>query len=82
MAKERVVKSLKEILEMDTSGMSLSEMINMLPDEGTPAEFAHNILQLRLKHEDDTGIPMEEDEIGEQESERIDEVFGDITNRL
>ena len=75
-------KTLEEILSMDTSQMSLSELVEMLPHTDDPKEFADAIFKIRLKHEDDTGIPMEEDEMGEQESEQIGKEFGFITERL
>lgn len=73
-------KSVDEILAMETYKMSLEEMISMLGSTGD--EFISDILKLRLRHEDDTGIPMEEDSIAEQENEMIGERFGSIANRL
>lgn len=52
--------TLEEILAQDTSKMSISEMLNML---GSLADL-DAVQAIRERHEDDTGIPMEEDEIG------------------
>ena len=58
--------TLQEILAMDTSKMSLDEMVNMLDGPGGRPDYQNNIRELRLRHEDDTDIPMEEDSIGRQ----------------
>ncbi|MBQ2632944.1 MAG: hypothetical protein IJG13_24990 [Kiritimatiellae bacterium] len=58
--------TLQEILAMDTSKMSLDEMVYMLDGPGDRPDYQHDILELRLRHEDDTDIPMEEDSIGRQ----------------
>ena len=57
---------MKEILAMDTSKMSLDEMVYRLDGPGNRPDYQHDVLQLRLRHEDDTDIPMEEDSIGRQ----------------
>ena len=59
--------------------MSLTDMINKL----TPSErYDDDVLQLRLRHEDDTGIAMEEDELGEQLCEMGEEMFPEVVERL
>ena len=58
--------TLQEILAMDTSKMSLDEMVYRLDGPGNRPDYQHDVLQLRLRHEDDTDIPMEEDSIGRQ----------------
>lgn len=67
---------------MDTSQMTLSELVEMLPHTDNPKEFADAIFQIRLKYEDDTGIPMEEDDMGEQECEMIERQFNWLTEKL
>ena len=73
-------KTVKEILSMDTSNMTLEEMISMLDSNGK--NFADDVLQLRLKHEEDTGVAMENDEIAEQENEYFGKTFKEIVDRL
>lgn len=71
--------TLQEILDQDTSNMSLTDMINQL----TPSDhYDEDVLQLRLRHEDDTGIPMEEDEIGEEMGDLAHQMFPGIEERL
>ena len=74
--------TLKEILEMDTSKMSLDEMVYMLDGPGDRPDYQHDILQLRLRHEDDTDIPMEEDSIGMQCRELGGTMFPGIEKEL
>ena len=73
-------KTVEEILKMDTSKMSLDEMVSMLSSSGKT--FADDVLKLRLRHEEDTGVPMEEDEMSEAENEVLGEQFKSITDRL
>ncbi len=71
--------TLHEILAMDTTKMSLAEMINLLDDDD---KFNHNVMELRLRHEDDTGIPYEEDNIGQQCRHLARTMFPGIAKRL
>ncbi len=73
-------KTVEEILKMDTSKMSLDEMVSMLSSSGK--KFADDVLKLRLRHEEDTGVPMEEDDMSEAENEVLGEQFKSITDRL
>ena len=74
--------TLQEILAMDTSKMSLDEMVNMLDGPGDRPDYQHDILELRLRHEDDTDIPMEEDSIGRQCRRLSRTMLPDIVERL
>ena len=74
--------TLKEILAMDTSKMSLDEMVYMLDGPGDRPDYQHDILQLRLRHEDDTDIPMEEDSIGQQCRELGKTMFPGVVKQL
>ena len=78
----RKVLTLKEILSMNTSQFSLGELVEMLPHTDNPKEFADWIFQIRLKHEDDTGIPTEEDDMGEQECEMLERQFSWLIEKL
>ncbi|MBQ3290189.1 MAG: hypothetical protein IJH50_12335 [Kiritimatiellae bacterium] len=76
--------TLEEILKQDTSDKSLTELIEMLDSDEVDNE--HAILQLRLRHEEDTGIPMEEDDFGIQFQMRMhslaERMFPRIVKRL
>ena len=60
-----------EILKTDTSKKSLNELVNMLDSEifDNPELFGDEVLKLRRRKEDETGVPMEEDAFGVQEAE-------------
>lgn len=60
-----------EILKTDTSKKSLNELVNMLDSEifDDPELFGDEVLKLRRRKEDETGVPMEEDAFGVQEAE-------------
>lgn len=77
---QKNLKSVDEILAMDTAGMSLDDMISMLDCEGDT--FADDIMKLRIRHEEDTGIPMEEDSISVQEDKRMINKFHGIYGKL
>ena len=74
--------TLQEILAMDTSKMSLDEMVYRLDGPGNRPDYQHDVLQLRLRHEDDTDIPMEEDSIGRQCRQLARTMLPDIVDRL
>ena len=74
--------TLQEILAMGTSKMSLDEMVYRLDGPGNRPDYQHDVLQLRLRHEDDTDIPMEEDSIGRQCRQLARTMLPDIVDRL
>lgn len=62
-----------EILKTDTSKKSLNELVNMLDSEifDDPERFGEEVYKLRVRKEEETGIPMEEDAFGVQEAELL-----------
>ena len=74
------LKTVDEILSMDTARLSLEDMIAMLKCKGE--HFADDIMKLRIRHEEDTGIPMEEDSISVQEDKRMINKFHGIYGKL
>lgn len=60
-----------EILKTDTAKKSLNELVNMLDGEifADPELFGEEVYKLRVRKEEETGIPMEEDAFGRQEAE-------------
>ena len=65
---------------MDTPNMSMDEKVSML--SSSEKKFADDVLKLRLRHDEDTGVQMEEDEMSEAENEVLGEQFKPITDRL
>lgn len=70
---------LDELLAKDTNGMSLSQMIDAV--DGA-MDDENVILAIRKRHEEDTGIPMEEDDLGKLFSVKMEMAFPEITTRL
>jgi len=70
---------LDELLAKDTNGMSLSQMIDAV--DGA-MDDENVILAIRKRHEEDTGIPMEEDDLGKLFSVKMEMAFPGITIRL
>jgi len=60
-----------EILKTDTSKKNICELVDMLDSEifNDPERFGEEVYKLRVRKEEETGIPMEEDAFGRQEAE-------------
>ena len=60
-----------EILKTDTSKKNICELVDMLDSEifDDPERFGEEVYKLRVRKEEETGIPMEEDAFGRQEAE-------------
>ena len=71
---------LEELLKTDCSGKDLEWMMQQL-DPGE-IERENAIFKMSQKLEADTGIPMEESEIGEQWRNQMEAAFPEIASRL
>ena len=60
-----------EILKTDTSKKNICVLVDMLDSEifDDPERFGEEVYKLRVRKEEETGIPMEEDAFGRQEAE-------------
>lgn len=60
-----------EILKTDTSKKNICELVDMLDSEifDDPERFGEEVYKLRVRKEEETGIPMEEDVFGRQEAD-------------
>ncbi|MBQ2625015.1 MAG: hypothetical protein IJG18_07965 [Kiritimatiellae bacterium] len=60
-----------EILKTDTSKKNICELVDMLDSEifDDPERFGEEVYKLRVRKEEETGIPMEEDAFGRQEAD-------------
>ena len=60
-----------EILKTDTSKKNICELVDMLDSEifDDPERFGEEVHKLRVRKEEETGIPMEEDAFGRQEAD-------------
>lgn len=72
--------TLEEVLKQDTGRKSLGALINML-DPNSPT-YIDDVTAVRSHHEGETGVPMEEDEIGLQTQEFAEEMFPGIVKSL
>lgn len=73
-------KAVEELKNKDLSDMTLGDVLAILPSGvlGDPSL----LMKVRLELEDQTGIPMEEDEMGEQEDDLAESEFPELTERI
>lgn len=74
------LKTIEEILAMDTTEMSLDEMVSML--DSPSDRFHKDVLKLRLKKENESGIPMEEDSFSQEDADIGRKMFPNIYAKL
>ena len=73
-------KAVDDLKNKDLSDMTLGDVLAMLP--GCVVGIPSLLLKVRLELEDQTGIPMEEDEMGEQEGNLVAGMFTELTERI
>ena len=72
--------SIEDLMKTDTSKLSLSDMIAKV--DGDVLNRPADVYRLRKRHEEDSGIPMEEDDFGIREKDGIHGAFPEVVKSL
>lgn len=72
--------NIEDLLKTDTSELSLSDMIAKVG--GNVLDRPDDVYRLRKRHENDSGIQMEEDDFGIREKDGIHGAFPEIVKSL